>query len=300
VAINVLVGTSSTWTTTSNWSTGAAPIANQTVVITNSSLVINAGLDQHTIALAGFNQDQSFTGQIGTVGATGNTYLQIASPIINLGLPTPTGSFDGGSRLFNLDAGTTSTLINVSATANSGTQTGRGPISLLGTALTVNLTGGSINIAPFATETATASALNIASGGTGTPKCYLGPGVTLTTLSQNAGEVMNASNAIITTATITGEGSILTHAGTGGFATLKINPGTTVNYQGSGSINTLTLFGLLDMSVGGGTVHIGNLTIYAGAEIWDPNHRLVFDNTPVLSGCTLDDVTLNLGVGVIL
>lgn len=296
MANNVLIGTSSTWTTASNWSTGSAPTTGDIPFLTNNSTIINGSLNQSTVALSSMNQDMSFTGQVGINAASGNTYLQIVSPVTNLGKPPPSNQSSAGTRLFNWNAGTTSSVCNVMNTANSGASSGNAPIKLLGSALTINLTNGIISVAAFPAESSTIT-LNVANGNLGVaPQAYLGPGCVITALSQESGVVTSASQSVVTTALVARSGAALSHIGTGGFATLEIDSGGKVSYAGSGSINTLTITGSIDLSGGGSAVAVGTINVYGGAKISDPLGRLTFGSKNLI-GCSMSDVTIDLGNG---
>ncbi len=294
MANNQFIGTGSTWTTTTHWSAGHPATTNEFTLLSGAAAAISAGLAQGAVVVGSLNQDMSFTGSLGTNG-TSNTYLQIASPVSNLGIISPSTT-TSGSRAFNLDVGTSSSVINVMNTAQSGTS--GAPVKLLCTNATVNLTGGIVSIAALASETATVNTLNVASSGTGvSPQAYLGPGCTVTTLAQNnAGAVTSASQALVTTATLTGSNAQLNHIGSGGISALTIANGAKVTYTGSGSINSMVLAGTLDMSGGGSTVHLGSGTLTVGAKIIDPLRRLVFDTALVRTLVAWKDVYIDRGI----
>ncbi len=297
MANNVLIGTSQTWTTTSNWSTGAAPVNGDIPFLTRNTTIINAGLNNATVKLTTLNLVMDFTGQIGVNGST-NQYLQIATTDAYLGLPPTGGAVANGSTLFNLDVGTSSTTINVLTSSNSGSAAGQSPIKLLGTALTINLTGGNISVASLPTENATINTLNVVSSGQGlSPQAYLGPGCNLKTLTLVGGYVSSNSQSLVTNAQISGNNTRLVHQGTGGFGTLTIDAGGSVAYNGSGSVNSLTVTGSIDLSGGGGPVTFGNTTFYAGASFNDPLGRAIFSNQPTVVGTTRAAIGINLGLG---
>jgi hypothetical protein len=297
MANNVLIGTNTTWTTAGNWSTGAAPVNGDVVFLTNNSTLITEGLNNATVKLTTLNMVMDFTGRLGSNNASGNVYLQIAATTGNIGISPAGGAVVNGSSLFNWNAGTGSTTINVLTSSNSGSAQGQSPIKLLGSALTVNLLGGNISIASLPTENATVSALNVIASGQGvSPQAYLGPGCNLGTLTLTGGFVVSNSQQLVTSAVIAGSNVRLVHQGTGGFVNLTIDSGG-VTYNGSGSVNSLSLTGSIDLSGGGGTVVFGSVTLYAGAVFYDPLGRASFSTTPTLVNCTRANVSLNLGLG---
>jgi len=297
MANNALIGTDTTWTTTGNWSTGAAPVNGDVVFLTNNQTLITGGLNNATVKLTTLNMVMDFTGRLGSNAASGNTYLQIAATTGNIGIPPAGGAVVNGSSLFNWNAGTSSTVINVLTSSNSGSAQGQSPIKLLGSALTVNLMGGNISIAALPTENATVSSLNVIASGQGvSPQAYLGPGCNLGTLTLTGGYVVSNSQQLVTSAIISGNNVRFVHQGTGGFNSLTIDNGG-VTYNGSGSVNSLSLTGSIDLSGGGGTVVFGSVTLYAGAVFYDPLGRATFNTTPTLVNCTRANVSLNLGLG---
>ena len=297
MANNVLIGTNVTWTTAGNWSTGAAPVNSDVVFLTNNQTLITGGLVNTGVRLTTLNLVMDFTGRVGTNNVSGNTYLQISAVTGNLGIPAAGGAVVNGSSLFNWDAGTSSTVINVLNTSNSGSAQGQSPYKLLGSALTINLMGGNISVAALPTENATISTMNVIASGQGvSPQAYLGPGCNLGTMTLTGGFVVSNSQTLVSSAVISGNNVRLVHQGTGGFNSLVVDNGG-VTYNGSGSVNSLSLTGTIDLSGGGGTVVFGSVTLYAGAVFYDPLGRASFSTTPTLVNCTRANVSLNLGLG---
>lgn len=298
MANNVLIGTSSTFTTATNWSTGAAPVATQDVFLTNNTVSFTAGLNNATVAsLNTLNVVMDYTGAMGSNG-TSNIYLQFSATTCNIGQPIVGGGNANGSNTFNWNAGTNSSICNVLNTANSGATTGQAPVKILGSNMTINLTGGIISVAALPTETATISTFTIANGQTGiSPRAFIGPGCNTTTLTQNAGAVTNNSQMVITTANVARSSSTLNHQGTGGYGTLEIDNGASVSYVGTGSISSLILTGTIDFSGGGGPVTIVNRTLFRGAKFVDPSKRCTFTNNATFNGCSISDCTIDRGQG---
>lgn len=299
MAKNTYLGTSNDFTNTGTWSTGSAPVSTQDLYITSTSQVITAGLAESAVAPNSLNIYTDYTGAIGNPGtasgATGS-YLQLGPTTTNIGVQGQgTGT---GPRRCNLNFGSTTAIVNVQSTTNSPLDSGQSPVRLLGTSMTVNLTGGIISIAAFPTEAATITALNINSGQSSvTPSAYIGAGGTLTLLSQSAGTVTTASTSSVPNAVISQSNTGLVHIGTGGFGTLTIGGGAKCSYSGSGTIALLNITGTIDMSGGGGTVTVTNSTFFPGAKVIDPGGRLVFTNPPVLSECSQKDLSLDFGIG---
>lgn len=294
---NVLVGSDSTWTTVSNWTAGHAPTTNEDGFVTNDNIAITGGLNNASANLHSLNQVMDFTGQIGTNGSV-NTYLQIGAVTVNLGLPIAGGGSGAGTRLFNLNSGTSSTLINVFNSANSGASVGQAPIKLLGSAMQVYVTGGIISIAALQTENATISKMSVVNGQNSiNPNVFVGAGCNLGTLTLNGGIVSNASQLIVTNAHTARTATQLNHLGSGGYNTLQIDGGSKVTYTGSGSVNSLICSGIMDLSTGGGAVAFGSVAFYSGATFSDPLGRSTFGTPYTLVNCSLKDVNIDLGQG---
>lgn len=291
---NQLVGTTGSWTTTTNWSQGHAPTTSEFTFLTTFATAFTGNLNQVAVVLGALNQDMSFTGSLGLNGTT-NTYLQISTPTTNLGLPS-SGSTSSGPRTFNLDVGTSNSVINVLNTAQSGAS--GAPVKLLCTNATVNLTNGIISIAALASETATVNVLNVTAGSSGvSPTAFLGSGCTATTINQNnAGAVTNASQAVCGAATLSGSSASMVYIGSGGFNALSVVNGAKVSYVGNGSINSMILGGTFDTTGGGSTFHLGAGTLTAGAKLIDPGRRIIFDTPIVRLNVAFSDITFNRGI----
>lgn len=158
----------------------------------------------------------------------------------------------------------------------------------------VDVTNGSLAIAPAAATVATVATLNADSS---TVRC--GSGCTLTTVN-NFNSTMEFNSNIGTTYNQNGTNAASFFKASAGITTANINAGT-CNWNGSGGITTLTLAGTLDFSQGSAPVTITNTVILGkGANFNDPRGRVTFSGSPsfqLAAGATLADVTINLGAG---
>lgn len=296
MANNVLIGTNATWTTAANWSSGAAPVTGDVVFLTSNATTLNAGLSNSAVLLTTMNLVMDFTGQVGINGTT-NTYLQIGATTAYLGLPPTGGQSSNGPSVFNWNAGTASATINIVNSSVAASAPGQSPIKLLGSALTINVTGGNVSIAALATENATVNTFSMLNSGQGNaPQAYFGPGCNMKTLTLEGGYANSASQQLTNSAQVANNGSQLLYQGSGGFGTLTVDAGGRVTYNGSGSVNSLALTGLIDLSGGGSPITFGNVTLYAGAVFYDPLGRSVFTNSPTVVNCTRAQVSVNLGL----
>lgn len=266
-----------------NWSTGAVPGAGDDVWLTNSAVSILYGLDQISGTLSSFNQDASYTGDVGLpkTNASGYPefrlqYLAIDASAVNVGR----GDGSGSGRI-KIDSGTVQTAVVVESTGSSP-EIGLGAFIWKGTntANTVRVQGGSVSIAPFNGETANVDDPTIAAG-----DVDFGGGVTFT--AGAVFQIQSGSASIRSTIdTITNTGGTVTILQSAAITTLNCQGGTTI-YKSSGTITTATVGGprgaILDFSQDNSSRTATNATLKAGGTILDPLGTVTYTN-----GLTLD------------
>ena len=224
-------GNEGDWATAANWSPSGVPQSADDVFFTNSIQSVTEGFAQSAIALASLNIDQSFTGQIGTAAS----YLQVGAAIVNIGQYLGWGVPQGSGRIkINLGS-TTTAIVNI---YNSGQPYDNNlpAIQLLAakSATNINILKGSVGIACQAGETSTVGTIS-----TGLEaKCWIGAGVTLTTLTKNGGDVRMECGAT-TINNYTGDLKIF---GTGAVTTINAFGGN-VDSNSSGTITTANVRG---------------------------------------------------------
>lgn len=268
-----------TWTNTANWSAGAAPTTGDALVFKNSSIGVDY-YDASAITLGSVRFDSDYTGLVPYDIST-NSYFKLTVPHLIVGMAPGVSAGTGSGRLA-LNLGSVASTVDVFSTSQVATDANLMPLRLLGTALTLNVLGGSVSVAMDEFETATIAALTL-SGGT----VLLGKNCLCTSLTLGAGTVSTLGT--IPTATV--ESGTLSFNGAVTVTTLTINGGTCAP-NAAGTIGTLALKGTLDLSTGTGTLTITNpVTLYAGAVIRDPLGRLATSTQFVLSGCSWQDVT---------
>ena len=278
------------WTTAANWSTGNVPVSTDDAVLTNNAINIASGLAQSAVTLASLTVSQSMTGLVGT----STTYLAIGATVVTLGTAAKAGETTGGSRRLNLNFGATAISATILATGAAGIDTGFSPLRVLGTNLTLKLIGGRLGIAEGSGETATVASLTIQKGGTVTPVVTLGPGVTLTSLTQSLGTVTNLSTVSVGTVVL--YGGTYTVNGTATHTALTVYAAGKAVFNQACTITDATIYGEIDLSQGSGTVTFTNLvTFYSGGRLNDPLGRAVFTaGFRVVNGSLLN-AKLNLG-----
>lgn len=292
------------FSTAANWSTGAVPVAGDTIVFDGTgTAAMTGGLNQSAVAFAAIYCNQANAAQIGSLSAAGvAAYFQHAAPLVFIGQRSGNGS-PAGSSLILMDSGATACTYTIADSASTAAVNANlPPIQLKGTALTLNGTGGNVGIAVRAGETSTLALGAVTSGQTGktvqSPSLYLGQGVTVTTLRVDTGYVL--SRATNTEATVTVTGGTYDYQGTGAHTTLSVNAGGTAYYSGTGTITTLNNSGTFDRTRDGRTVTITNTNLYAGAKFLLDNGvsgSTVRTNPPVLQQCGMADVAFSSPAG---
>ena len=305
MAIAVWISTSSgDFNTAANWATGAVPIAGDTIIFDGTgTAALTTNLNQSAVAFAAIYVNQANTAQIGTLSAAGvATYFQHAAPLVYIGQKSG-GTGGSGASLVLMNSGATSCAYTIADSASiAAVNSTLPPVQLLGTALTLNMTGGSAGVAVRASETATVASAIVTSGKTGStvasPSLYLGQGVTVTALTVDTGSVLNRATNTITAATI--NGGTYDYQGTGAHTTLSVNGTGTCYYSGTGTITTLNLSGTFDRTRDGRTVTITNTNLYDGAKFLLDNGvagSTVRTNAPQLKQISMQDVTFSSPVG---
>ena len=221
---------------TTNWTTDAEPTTDDDVVIPSGSADIRSGLVKSSVAIDRFVIEDGFSGKLGRHEYGQARYLQIKPNSVEI---------NGKGQLVMVDVGAEAidALIRSMASAR---QDGLQAVMLKGTALgTVEILHGQVGIASLEQEAATITTLLI--GFVTTPQSdsnvTVGTGVTLTTLTQQAG--MCLLKCAATTATVS-KNATLTTEGTGALTTVN-------NYglcypQSSGTITTLNGYGVTDFT----------------------------------------------------
>jgi len=307
MATCIWISTSSNdFNTAANWSSGSVPVAGDTVVFNGTgTAALTTNINQSTVAFAAIFIEQANAAQIGSLTTGGvATYFQHAAPNVYIGQQTGNGS-PTGSQLVLLDSGATSCAYAIYDSANStAVNAFLPPIQIKGSALTLDITGGNVGLAVRAGETATAT-INISQGGgvtVSSPALYLGTGVTLSSLKQDAGYVLNRTSNTVTAATI--NGGTYEYQGTGAHTTLTVSANSNNTgicyYSGTGTITTLNLDGQFNRTRDGRTVTITNTTLSSGFSLFLDNGvsgSTVFTNKPTLSGCSMSDGTFTTPIG---
>lgn len=297
------------WGNAANWSTGSVPATGDTVYIANTSASILYGLSQSTVTLAALNIAASFTGSIGLPQYTGKyqqyrpTFLAIGASALNVGYGT--GS---GSPLVRVDTGSEQTAIVVSTTGSSS-ETGLYAFCWRGTngSNTVEVLKGNVGIAALPTDSASCAVkIGYVSNQYGDSQVYIGPGAGVYSLYANGGSTTHWGS-FSSSGSLRVDGGTVAVYGMTELAALLVNGGTvywnSTGTLGFGSGATINPGGTLDFSqdMQPKTFATGQtITVAKGATMNDPANVLhaasgnIFVNT---SGCSIDQVNLNLAIG---
>lgn len=283
-----------------NWSASTVPVDNDTVDMENSDRDLIYNLSQSGIGLTTFNIKQSYEGHIGLPTWNANGYYEYRPDYLSIGdaaiaTTINIGQGEGnGSERIKINQNTAQTTLNIFNTG-SPAEDGVPAVLFLGTHASnvANVMRGSVGFAVFSGETTTIATLRIGSedGTTGDTFVVCGSGVTLTTVVQNGGSF--TSSCAITTVTINA-GTWLAYAG----AVTTINArNCTIIWNSSATIATYNgdSDSVLDAEQDERAFTITNCTLKKGATIKNRKRRITFTNGIILSGCSLEDVTLDLG-----
>jgi hypothetical protein len=295
------------FTNTANWSTGSVPTTSDVIVFDGTGTFnLTSNLDQHTVAFGSIIVYQASTVQIGSIVGGVRTYLQHAAPNVYIGQRQGSGAASG-SELLMFDSGGTSCTYAIFDSSSQASIPTLPPIQLIGSALTVDMSGGNFGAACQTSEVATLAALTISLNGNGglsvsPAQAYIGVGATVTALTMNAGTVLDQRVNACTAATV--NGGTYTYQGTGDTTTLSVNSGAgtggQVFYSGTGTIGTLNQSGTFDRSQDGRSVTVTNWNIYSGATINLNNGvsgSTVRTNPPALIACSMQNLNIQTNVG---
>jgi len=159
----------------------------------------------------------------------------------------------------------------------------------------LNVSKGTVSVAPFPGETATIATLTVGyvTNQNSDSTVKTSTGVTLTTVTQTGGVFQFDSS--ITTFTQTGGTST---AISGTITTLNLEGGT-LYFQSSGAITNWKIYSgaTLDFSQNNQSRTLTNKgSIYSGSSLQDPNSTVTFSAGFQTIGCGLQDCKINVGV----
>lgn len=288
------------WSNAANWSGAAVPVDSDDVYIDEGSSDIKYGLAQSAVTLTSLTIGQKYTGRIGlpVLNSDGTTsYFEYRATYLAISATTVTiGTDDGaGSGRIKLDTGSNACTLNLLNSGNSAEQ-GRAAVIWKGANASnaINVTKGTLDVAPFPGETATLPALRVGfrdnPRGDATVRSY--SGVTLTTITQSGGSLQ--IDGAVTTVNQTGGELIVLN---GNVTTLNVDGGE-CRYRGAGTIATARVGSkaLLDFTQNLRSRTITNqVPMYRQAKLYDDAGTVTFSASVKPTGCGIEDIELRVG-----
>jgi len=231
-------GNEGDWSVAANFSPSGVPTSSDKVWLTNSTQSVTDGLDQSSVTLAEVHIDQSYTGSIGTQGSP----LQIGADRADIGEHYGFGT-PAGSQRINLDivtpsgAGASTIVVHNTCTSSADSYLPPVRIKTANAGSTLQVLKGYVGLAVDSpTDTATIGTVTIdfVTNRSSDANVEIGEGVTMTTLSKNAG----ACTLRCAATTVTNRYGELTTTGSGAIGTMNVDGGDVIP-KSSGTITTL-------------------------------------------------------------
>ena len=249
------------WGTSGNWSTGSVPVNSDNVFLERSTIDVAGSLDQSSVALTLLHIRSTMLGKVGTIDSP----LQIGTSRLVIG-DQQERLLGGGSTRINVDLGS-ATACNavIFSTAVRSSDTGLTPVRLLAnnSSTNVRVDRGQVSIAPLSDDTSTVGViqLGLQSSKLEDVWCYVGRGVTWTTLNATGGRCLVHSAGT----TINIYGGEVTSEGTHAITTVNIYGGSFV-HKSSGTVTTVNMYGgMLDLQQSSDARTITNVNLLSGA-----------------------------------
>ena len=295
------------WGTAANWSLGTVPVSTDVVYVSGGASILY-DLDQSAVTLGGLYVRETFTGDIGLPEYNASGYKEYRATYLKCGVTNTVGVHigtaggSGGSGRIKHDASNIQCSWYAHCTG-TGAEQGVPAVLLKGSHASniANIERGSLGIAFLPGETATVATVSIGYRDSQATDAdvVLGDGCTLTTVKQNGGTLSFGSSVT----TLTQRGGTATARNAANVSTLD-SKGGRLNHQSSGTVGgsavTLGKDSVLDLSGDPRAKGLGNPTMYAGSSLLDPAKTASGTPAITLSGCGLDDVTIDLGSDIVL
>jgi hypothetical protein len=211
--------TSGDWNTTTNWSTGALPVASDDVIFNTSSRDVTISSSVASITYGSLKILDGFTGSLGVAG----TKLEVNATTLLIATDRPNIHLDGDY--------TTAVISDIRA----------------GTAASPNVTFGTSSSFTTLRITGGKGAVEVASAGIPTIQMLRAEDAVLSILStassvatilMDSGEITTAET--ITTADVSGGRLVLT--GSAGATTVNLNGSGQLDHNSSGTVTTVNVF----------------------------------------------------------
>lgn len=282
---------------------GTLPGAADTFTLANSSVSMLYGLDQSSAGtLASVSMPASFTGHVGLRRYNSLGFVEYLDREYNVRCSALTIGAGGGSGsgLIAINLGNVQCAVKVIDTASSA-ETDYHAVRLRGThaSNTLEVIGGTVDVAAEAGQTATFATLNAS----GSSEVRTSSGTTLTTVNASGSAVVDITSAAalsdITTINIS-DSAVVYLRGDNAVGTINVYGGT-LYLMSSGTITNLNVgpTGVVDVTQSTVAVTVTNASASPGATITDKQKRITWTNGIDLGNAGLEDFgNLNLGRGI--
>lgn len=282
---------------------GTLPGAADTFTLANSSVSMLYGLDQSSAGtLTAVRVPASYTGQIGLKRFNAAGYAEYLDREYNVRASALTIGADGGSGsgLLAFNLGAIQCAVEVIDTAASA-ETDYHAVRIRGThaSNTLRTSGGTVDIAPEAGQTATFATISAS----GSSEVRTSVGTTITTVNASGSAVVDITSAAaltdITTINVSDSAAVYLR-GDNAVTTINVDSGT-LYLLGSGTITNLNVgpTGVVDVSNSTVAATVTNATLSPGATVTDPQKRITWTNGLDLGRAGLQDFgNIDLGRGI--
>lgn len=282
---------SGVWDLDANWSSGTKPADGDSVIFDYTSASGNAlaASNRDDIELVGLRIDSTYTQTWGDNGSA----MIVDATAVEIGRPSGSATAGAGSGRINMSLEDHAATILVHGTKTSSTDTGKEPVRIRGDASAHTLVVKGNSLVGLATDlpTDTAAFTDVRIVDTQST-VNIGSGVTLTTLRQELG-IARLYGGLTT---LQQDGGTCYMYGSGTITTAKISGTAQLNSSGTITAGHVYDGGHLDLSDSLAKT-ITTLTLYKGAKLTMDPSVITITNPIILSGCSIEDVTINLPSG---
>jgi hypothetical protein len=295
---NTTPGTGSKfWSNVDNWKDGSVPVNGDEVFIGLYGIVPQYDIDQNAVTLdelhimagatSGLELGLPLNNDSGYVEYL-NRYLKISSTVVYYG----EGNGNETSKVW-LNTGTNAATIQVYK-SNPRDNAGEAPFQWIGNhaSNSVNDCRGALDVGTQPDDAGQVSTLTYGASG----DVRVGSGVTVTTLTANAGSGWVKHGTPPVTITVRNQAALRVDGTGGTTTTLTQEIGSKVDWRTTATVTDYVSSGSIDFALDDrGSKTFTNVDLYKGAVWNDPNKVITTTNGIDLNQCGVEDVTINLG-----
>jgi len=280
-----------------NWAEGAVPITGDDIVFADSAISCRYALDQTGVDPDSCTVRATFTGEIGLPPTNTSNYPEYRDRYLKFGggaaITLTVGGGQGNqSSLILIDTNGADTTLQLYGSGSA--QNTPYPFNLKGTGAGSDLScyGGSGLF-----ESCTADNFFATPFEAGGDVYELDSNCSIATLRSTSAANVRLYGAITTLLEALG-GSQVTTFGAAAAPTVRTATGGRILWASTGGISTHLYCehqGFISFNEDASAKTVANATMYAGSELLDPLGVVTFTNPINLTGCSLADVTLDVG-----